>query len=365
MMGYPDSGTYRLPAEWEPHAATWIAWPHRRQTWIGPFAPIPRVYQQLAEIIARHEPVRIIGSSEVLAEPRERLSGTANIDFVTIRTNDSWVRDTGPVFLLRKDSTTPEVSLRAAVAWGWNAWGEKYPPWDDDARVARSIAVHLGLDVFEPGIVLEGGAIETDGQGTILANEKCVVDDRRNPGLDRAAIEAAIRGWLCVEKILWVGGDLAGDDTDGHIDQLARFVAPGRVLAARQPDRSDPNHTALDENLERLAALHDAAGRRLEVIPVDIPSRVAFEGTQLPASHLNFYVANGLVAVPVFGSPTDEPALRMLEECFPGRRIEPIDCRDLVRGRGALHCITRDEAASRSPAVTPVRHGKAEESDDA
>jgi agmatine deiminase len=345
-MTRPDTSRYRLPAEWEPHAATWLAWPHRQKTWIGPFAPIPRIYQTLAEIIARHEPVRIIGSTAVLAEPRELLAGVANIEFVTIPTNDSWVRDTGPVFLVRRDRSDDDVSPRAAVAWAWNAWGGKYPPWDDDARVARSIAAHVGIDPFEPGIVLEGGAIETDGEGTILANEHCVVDPRRNPGLDRAAIEQAICGWLCVDKVVWIGGDLAGDDTDGHIDQLARFVAPGRVLAARQPDRDDPNHASLAANLELLATLDDARGRRLEVIPVDIPPRFSFEGTQLPASHLNFYVANGLVAVPVFGGPTDEPALRLLEQCFPDRRIEPVDCRDLVRGRGGLHCITRDEPAS-------------------
>jgi agmatine deiminase len=344
-MASPHSATHRLPAEWEPHAATWLAWPHRRQTFLGPFEAIPHVYQKLAETIAKYEPVRIIGSSGVLAEAREGLAGVANIEFVTIPTNDSWLRDTGPVFLVRRGDADVEVAERAAVAWGWNAWGGKYPPWDDDARVARSIAARLGLDTFEPGIVLEGGAIETDGEGTILANEQCVVDERRNPGLGRVAIEKAICGWLCVDKILWVGGDLAGDDTDGHIDQLARFVAPGRVLAARQPDRDDPNHASLEANLEKLATLEDARGRRLEVVPVNIPSRFSFAGTQLPASHLNFYIANGLVAVPVFGGPTDEPALRVLEQCFPGRRIEPVDCRELVRGRGALHCITRDEPA--------------------
>jgi len=342
-MTPPDPKRYRLPAEWEPHAATWLAWPHRRRTWLGPFEPIPLVYEQLARVIAAHEPVRIIGSESLLNEPRERLAGVANVEFVPIPTNDSWVRDTGPVFLLRRGDASADAPPRAAVAWDWNAWGGKYPPWDDDGRVSRSIATHLGLEPFVPGVVLEGGAIETDGAGTILANEKCVVDDRRNAGLDRERMAAALRRWLCVEAVLWVGGDLAGDDTDGHIDQLARFVAPGRVLAARQPDRGDPNHAALAANLERLATLRDAAGRRLEVIPIDIPARFAFEGTQLPASHLNFYVANGLVAVPVFGSPTDEPALRCLEQCFPDRLVEPVDCRALVRGRGALHCITRDE----------------------
>jgi agmatine deiminase len=338
-----DVPFFRLPAEWEPHAATWLAWPHRRRTWLGPFEPIPLVYERLARLIAAHEPVRIIGSESLLAEPRERLAGVANVEFVTIPTNDSWVRDTGPVFLLRRDAAAGNLPPRAAVAWDWNAWGGKYPPWDDDGRVSRAIAAQLGLEPFTPGIVLEGGAIETDGAGTILANEKCVVDERRNPGLDRDAMAAALRRWLGVEQVLWVGGDLAGDDTDGHIDQLARFVAPGRVLAARQPDKGDPNHAGLAANLEQLATLRDAAGRRLEVVPVDIPARFAFEGTQLPASHLNFYVATGLVAVPVFGSPTDEPALRLLEQCFPGRRVEPVDCRELVRGRGAVHCITRDE----------------------
>jgi len=344
-MAVVDVTSLRLPAEWEPHAATWLAWPHRRQTWIGPFGPIPGVYERLARLIARHEPVRIIGSAAVLADARAQLADAAGTEMVTIPTNDSWVRDTGPVFLVRRPEAPATVPPRVAVCWTWNAWGGKYPPWNDDAAVARSIAARLGLPAREPGIVLEGGAIETDGDGTVLANERCVVDERRNPGLDRGAMAAAIRTWLGVETVLWVGGDLAGDDTDGHIDQLARFVAPGRVLAARQPDRGDPNHASLAANLERLAAFRDARGRRLEVIPVDIPARFAFERTQLPASHLNFYIANGLVVVPVFGAATDEPALRIVEQCFPGRRIEPVDCRELVRGRGALHCITRDEAA--------------------
>jgi len=344
-MTAADATGLRLPAEWEPHVATWLAWPHRRQTWIGPFDPIPGVYERLTRLIARHEPVRIIGSANVLADARSRLGDVAGIDLLPIATDDSWVRDTGPVILVRRPDAPATVPPRVAVCWNWNAWGGKYPPWRNDAAVARSIAARLGLPAREPGIVLEGGAIETDGNGTVLANERCVVDGRRNPGLDRDALAAAIRQWLGVDLVLWVGGEKAGDDTDGHVDQLARFVAPGRVLAARQPDRSDPNHASLAANLERLAACRDARGRRLEVIPVDIPARFAFEGTQLPASHLNFFIANGLVVVPVFGAPTDEPALRILAECFPDRRIEPIDCRELVRGRGALHCITRDEVA--------------------
>ena len=331
---------YRLPAEWEPHEATWLAWPHRRVTWLGDFAAIPRVFAAVARLISRHEPVRVIASGEPLVEARRHLEGTPNVAFEDIPTNDSWLRDTGPVVLVHREPTA--APRRAAACWNWNAWGGKYPPWDADARVARTIAERLGLPVFAPGIVLEGGAIETDGAGTLLVNERCVVDQQRNPGLDRGAIERKLRDFLGAEVVLWVGGELAGDDTDGHIDQLARFVAPGRVVAARQSDPLDPNHAALEANLALLRSLRDARGHRLEVIPIDIPARFAFEGTQLPASHMNFLVANGVVVVPVFGGPTDEPALRAMEACFPGRRVAPLDCRELVRGRGAIHCITRD-----------------------
>ena len=338
----PAALGYRLPAEWEPHAATWLAWPHRRATWLGDFAEIPAAYARVARQIAAHEPVRIVGTGAVLADARRHLATAGGIEFVDIPTNDSWIRDTGPVFVVQR-STAATAGPRAAVTWGWNAWGGKYPPWDEDARVAAAIAGRLGLAAFAPGVVLEGGAIESDGAGTLLANERCVVDSKRNPGLDRPAMEEILRAWLGVEQILWTTGELAGDDTDGHVDQLVRFVAPGRVVAARQPDRLDPNHASLAANLARLASFRDVAGRRLEVIPVDIPPRFAFQGTQLPASHLNFYVGNGFVGVPVFGAATDAAALDTLAACFPGRRVEPVDCRAIVRGRGGLHCITRDE----------------------
>jgi agmatine deiminase len=232
-----------------------------------------------------------------------------------------------------------------AVCWDWNAWGGKYPPWDLDARVSQAIASRLDLAVVSPGVVLEGGAIETDGERTLLVNHRCVDDAKRNPGLSRVELERVLCTQLAIDRVIWLGGDLAGDDTDGHIDQLARFVAPGCVVAARQPDRLDPNHASLAENLALLETAVDARGRRLEVIPIDIPPRFTFGGTQLPASHMNFYIANGSVMVPVFGARTDDAAVRTLSACFPGRRIVPVDCQELVRGRGALHCITRDQPA--------------------
>ena len=338
---------YRLPAEWEPHAATWIAWPHRRATFLGDFAVIPEFFARFIRLLAPWEPVKVIATGTALADARERLHGVANVECVDIPTNDSWLRDTGPVFLMpRQQGTKGQGGRRPmAVCWEWNAWGGKYPPWNLDAGLSRAIAGRLDLKIASPGVVLEGGAIETDGDGTLLVNHRCVVDSKRNPGLSRSEMEQVLRKQLAIDRVIWLGGELHGDDTDGHIDQLARFVAPGCVVAARQPDRLDPNHASLAENLAQLEVAVDARGRRLEVIPIDIPPRFTFAGTQLPASHLNFYVVNGAVMVPVFGARTDEAAIRTLAACFPARRIVPVDCQELVRGRGALHCITRDQPA--------------------
>ena len=337
----------RLPAEWEPHAATWIAWPHRRATFLGDFAVIPEFFARFIRLLAPWEPVKVIASGAALADAQDRLRGVANVECIDIPTNDSWLRDTGPVFLMPRQQGTKvhETSRPVAVCWEWNAWGGKYPPWDLDAGVSRAIAGRLGIKAVSPGVVLEGGAIETDGEGTLLVNHRCVVDPKRNPGLSRSEMEQVLRKQLAIDRVIWLGGELQGDDTDGHIDQIARFVSPGCVVAARQPDRLDPNHASLAENLAQLEVAVDARGRRLEVVPIDIPSRFTFAGTQLPASHLNFYVVNGAVMVPVFGARTDAAAIRTLAACFPARRIVPVDCQELVRGRGALHCITRDQPA--------------------
>jgi len=338
-----NDAAWRLPAEWEPHAATWIAWPHRRATFLGDFGPIPDFFTRFIGLLARWEPVKVIATGPALAEAGRCLDGVAGVELVDIPTDDSWLRDTGPVFLVPRQAG--EGGRALAVCWDWNAWGGKYPPWDMDARVARAIAGRIGLVIDTPGVVLEGGAIDTDGEGTLLVNHRCVVDPRRNPGLSREAMERVLCERLAAGRVVWLGGELAGDDTDGHVDQIARFVAPGRVVAARQPDRHDPNHASLEANLALLARAVDARGRRLEVIPLDIPARFGFAGTQLPASHLNFYVMNGAVMVPVFGGPTDAGAIATMAGCFPGRKVVPVDCREVVRGRGALHCITRDQPA--------------------
>ncbi|MEO1990314.1 MAG: agmatine deiminase family protein, partial [Pirellulales bacterium] len=270
---------YRLPAEWEPHAATWLAWPHRQATWLGDFSPIPHVFENVARLLALREPVKIIATGESLKDAQQRVGDVENIECIDIPTNDSWLRDTGPVFLVpHSDPSLPT----AAITWKWNAWGGKYPPWDDDARVASAIASIVGLPHFEPDIVLEGGAIETDGKGTLLVNKNCVVDEKRNTGLSQNEMERILIEQLGIEKVIWAGGSLQGDDTDGHIDQLARFVTSGHVVVARQPDSGDPNHAALNENVNLLREATDAKGDHIELTMIDIPPCFTFEGVQLP-----------------------------------------------------------------------------------
>lgn len=332
---------YRLPAEWEPQAAVWMAWPHRWSTWVGDVTPVPACFARLVRQIARHAPVRVLAAGAALDEARRHLDGADGVSLVDRPTNEPWLRDSGPVWLAATRDDLPP----AAVCWGWNAWGGKYPDWEHDARVGRWIAAASGRRVFSGPLVLEGGAIETDGAGTLLLNHRCVHEPRRNPGRTRDELGAVLAHHLGARQVLWIGGELAGDDTDGHVDQLVRFVGPGRVLAARQSDADDPNHASLEENLRLLPALVDAAGRPLEVIPLDIPAHFRHAGVPLPASHLNYLVCNGAVIVPVFGGPTDEPALRTIAACFPRHRVEPYPADVIVRGRGAVHCLTCNEPA--------------------
>jgi len=231
------------------------------------------------------------------------------------------------------------------VNFGFNAWGGKYPSWDADAAVAKKIAGHLGLKVVEAEMVLEGGAIETDGEGTLLVNHRCIDDPRRNPGYSREKLTSVLRSSLGIDTVLWVNGDLVGDDTDGHIDQLARFVAPGCVVAARQPDRSDLNHESLEANFALLKSLRDAQGRLLDVVPIDLPPRVFFEDVQLPASYLNFFIVNGGVIVPTFGHDLDAVAIATIQRFFPGREVVSFSALELIRGRGAVHCVTCQQPA--------------------
>lgn len=337
----PKGMGYRLPAEWEPHAATWLSWPRNEETWPGKFGPIPGVWAQFVLALAPHEPVHILaGGDEVLREARELVGHVPNVTLHDIPTNDVWLRDCGPMFLVG-----PAGAPKVIVDWEYNAWGGKYPPYDLDNQLPRRIAELTGRHRFETGIVMEGGSLDGDGQGTLLTSEQCLLNPNRNPQLDRRDIERYLADYCAATKVLWLGSGIAGDDTDGHIDELARFVAPGTVVAAVESDPQDENYEPLQDNLRRLKGMSDARGRRLQVVELPMPQPMFHQGQRLPGSYLNFYIANGIVVVPVFGQESDRAVLATLGGLFPDREIRGIDAVDLFWGLGAFHCITQQEPA--------------------
>ncbi|MCC6747466.1 MAG: agmatine deiminase family protein [Deltaproteobacteria bacterium] len=338
-----------MPAEWAPHRRTWLAWPHNAADWPGKFAPLPWVYGEMVRHLARGERVGILVGDAALKQAATRVldrvgADLSQVDFLEVRTDRSWVRDTGPSFVRRASG---EV---AAVCWAFNAWA-KYNNCKLDAQVGAAIAGAAGAAVFEPRrpdgarFVLEGGAIDVDGEGTLLCTEECLLDrvQGRNPGVAREAQEAVLREALGVERVLWLEKGIVGDDTHGHIDDLARFVAPGRVLLCREDAPADPNHAVCVENRARLCEARDARGRRLEVIDLPMPRPLVFRGQRLPASYANFYVGNRVVLVPTFNDPNDRLALNLLAELFPSREVVGIHCVDLVWGLGTIHCATQQE----------------------
>ncbi|HUY34977.1 MAG TPA: agmatine deiminase family protein [Pirellulales bacterium] len=330
---------YRMPAEWEPHAATWLAWPHNRESWPGAFEPIPGVWAELVRALAAVEAVHVLaGGDEVMSEARRMVGHLPRVTLHDIATNDAWIRDHGPTFLVGAPGSPP-----ALVHWGYNAWGGKYPPFDRDQQVPRLIAESLGYRRYEPGIVLEGGAIDVNGQGSLLTTEQCLLNRNRNPGLSRADIERYLADYLAARHVIWLGEGIAGDDTDGHIDELARFVAERVVVAAVEQDPVDANYAALQDNLRRLRAAGDAQGRSLEIVPLPMPLPLFQGERRLPASYMNFYVANGLVVAPQYGDPADGPVLETLAKLFSGRRIAGQRAVDLAWGLGAFHCITQQQ----------------------
>ena len=339
----PASLGYRMPAEWAPHRGTWLSWPHKEASWPGKFGPVPGIFARLVRELADHEEVHInVAGPAMEASVRTLLADqgadTGNVFFHANPTNDAWCRDHGPIFLERYDGARHE---QAIVDWGFNAWGGKYPPYDLDDVIPTRISAELGLPVFHPGIVMEGGSLDVNGRGTLLTTEACLLNPNRNPQLDRGAIEGYLRDFLGVSKILWLGDGIVGDDTDGHVDDLTRFVDERTVVTAVEHDPADENYEPLQENLVRLRGMTDQDGRPLRVVPLPMPPAVYHEGQRLPASYANFYIANGVVVVPTYDPPRDEVALATLGDVFPGRKIVGIDCTDLVWGLGAFHCVTQ------------------------
>jgi agmatine deiminase len=350
----PAAAGYRWPAEWEPHQATWLTWPHNPETWPNRLRGAEAAFVEMVRALAGREEVWINVADEArearvrgqLEDPQR--GGPIEVDavrFFYIASDDAWVRDHGPLFLTR-----PQAPELAVVDFGFDAWGGKYPPWDRDAAIARRCAEACGYSHFETDFVLEPGSIDGDGCGTVLTTESCLLNDnRRRPGeppRTRESVEALLADWLGTRQIIWLGSGIAGDDTDGHVDDFARFIGPGRVVCAAEDDTSDPNFAPLKAAHQTLHAARDATDRRLEVIELPMPPPLHHGAERCPASYANFLLANGMALVPTFGVPTDARALAILGECLEGREIVAIDSRDLVVGLGAVHCVTQQVPAS-------------------
>ena len=344
----PTSLGYRMPAEWEPHEATWLAWPHNLDTWPGKFAPVPDIYVQMVHALHQHERVHICANDAESAVAARGLLIKAGVEVSTVQfheipTNDTWARDHGPIFLTRFHDGKREL---AVTDWIFNSWGKKYGPWGLDDSVPQKIAQLFELPSFEPGVVLEGGAIDVNGRGTLLSTESCLLNPNRNPSLTRTDIEDYLRAYLGVTHILWLGDGIAGDDTDGHIDDIARFVNPTTIVCAVEEDPTDVNYRPLQDNFQRLQQMTDQDGHPLRIVPLCMPSPIEYEGNRLPASYANFYIANGTVLVPSYNCPNDQRALATLRELFPRRQVVGIPCTDLVWGLGAIHCVTQQQPSA-------------------
>jgi len=343
----PAALGFYMPAEWRPHAATWLTWPKDPETWPDRVSHVEQIYLQMMAALTPHEIVNLLVDDEVTEHAvRERCAfpGAQNIRFHRVATIDSWIRDYGPNFLVGRDN-----QRGAFNDWIFNAWGNKYEVLKRDDQIPRVLEPMLGMRRFEPGIVMEGGSIEVNGAGCVLTTEQCLLNANRNPQLSRAEIEDYLKSYLGVTRVLWLGEGIVGDDTDGHIDDIARFVAENVIVCAVEDDPQDANYELLQENLKRLESMTDVHGRAFEIVTLPMPGVVGGTSTdtrnldRLPASYANFYIANGVVLAPVFGHANDARAVETLQRVFPDRRVVPINCEPLVWGMGTIHCVTQQQ----------------------
>jgi agmatine deiminase len=346
----PHSLGYRMPAEWESHEATWIGWPHELTDWPGKFAPIPWVYAEIVRYLARVERVRILienadAESKARAVLKKTGANLAAVDFFRVPTNRGWTRDFGPVFVKNA------AGRIAMTHWAFNAWA-KYDDFKKDAAVVPRVNRKLRFPIWQPEhkgrrIVLEGGSVDVNGRGTLLTTEECLLSpvQARNPGVSREEMDAIFREFLGATHVLWLRNGIAGDDTHGHVDDLARFVDPATVVTVVENDPLEQNFAPLRENLALLKTMKDQDGRALRIESLPMPEPVFFAGQRLPASYANFYIANKMVLVPTFNDANDQIALETLARLFPDRQIIGIASRDLVLGLGTLHCLTQQQPA--------------------
>jgi agmatine deiminase len=351
---------YRMPAEWEPHAATWLAWPHYKLDWPGKFEPIPWVFAEIIRYLTRDERVELIVKDAAADKSARRTLKLAhalneNIRFHRWPTDRIWTRDSGCAFVWPCGAGAParETSAMAAVKWQFNAWA-KYPNWKRDEKIGSLMAETVGVNEIQAvfrkkRVVLEGGSIEVNGNGTLITTEECLISrvQQRNPGMKKRDYERVFAEYLGASNIIWLGSGIVGDDTHGHVDDITRFVSPDTVVTCVDSDPASENYEALRENVRRLRDATVEDGKPLATIDLPMPAPVYFEGRRLPASYANFYIANRTVLVPVFNDPNDRVALDILADIFPDREVVGIYCGDLIWGFGAIHCMTQQQPAAR------------------
>ena len=338
-----------MPAEWEPHHGTWFSWPRRDgMSFPGRYDAVPPVYATLIRHLVDHEEVNINVWDEAMAEEVTRYLIAQKVPMLRVHLHpfpayEPWCRDHGPIFLVRDQFGGPRE--RAVIDWGYNAWGGKYPPYDLDDQVPQHIARLRGLRLFSPSMILEGGSIDVNGCGTLLTTESCLLHPNRNPTLSQSEISAVLREHLGVRKIIWLGEGIVGDDTDGHVDDLARFINPTTIVTVVEENIDDANYQPLQENLRRLRMERDQSDHLFRIIKLPMPRMIESQGQRLPASYANFYIANGIVLVPTFRDPNDRIALETLQKAMPDRRVMGVDSTDLIWGLGSFHCISQQEPA--------------------
>ena len=342
----PREQGYYFPAEFAPHVATWLSWPHKEASWPGKIHSIFPSYAQFIKELVKGEDVKINVANTAMQQFATQTLEKAGVDLSRVKfflhpTNDAWCRDHGPAFLINPSAAQP----KAIVDWGYNAWGDKYPPYDLDDVIPTLIARHYNYPVYYPGIVMEGGSVEFNGAGTVLTSTACLLNPNRNPHLTQAQIEEYLRAYYGVEQVLWVDEGIVGDDTDGHIDDTVRFVNEDTVLTVVETNRSDENYSLLQQNLKQLKSMRLSNGKQLNIVEIPMPEPLSYEGQRLPCSYANFYIANQSVIVPVFNSKNDDKALQLIEECFPGRQVIGIDSTDIIWGLGSFHCLSQQEPA--------------------
>ena len=342
----PKKAGYRFPAEWIKHEATWLTWPHKEESWPGKIDTIYAPYCQFIKAVAEGEKVRINVNDEetkafAISKLQEQDVDLSQIEFFFNPSNDAWCRDHGPAFLINPSAESKKV----IVDWGYNAWGNKYPPFEQDDIIPTLIADQLDIPVFNPGIVMEGGSVEFNGAGTILTTTACLLNKNRNPHLTKEQIEEYLKECYGAEQVLWLGDGIVGDDTDGHIDDITRFVNEDTVLTVVESNPLDENYILLQENLVALREMRLPDGRPLNIVKLPMPSPVIHEDTRLPASYANFYISNAAVIVPTFRDVNDDKALEIIRGVFPDRKVIGIDSTDIIWGLGSFHCLSQQEPA--------------------